>query len=224
MTRTRKTPPVRQPRARKRSFYVMSFDYRRGGPPGLALLNVDVLAPDEGVLLAPTGRRGFPNYQEPPRFLFDRRLGRAPLDFELFHGYSLVSDRTKAVFQSIDHDAFAFARCDVTIERGLTAQRGLYDGPDYWLCDVLPVLDALDEANSRLGTARREPTPDDPRERVPSLAGAYYISFREDVVGNACVFRLATPTITAIMCDDVLRDACRAAGLKGIKFRDALKL
>jgi hypothetical protein len=217
MTRTRKTLPVRQPRARKRKFYVMSFDWR-SARAGFRLQNLEVIAPGGGPLGPPPGRRGFPSYLEPPRFLFDRKLGRAPHDLELFHHYSLVSDRTKLVFQAVDTDAFAFLRCDVVIPQGK------YDGPAYWLCDVLPMLDALDEANSRLGTARREPTPDDPRERLPSLAGAHYISFREDVVGNACVFRLATPTITAIMCDDVLRDACRAAGLKGIMFRDALKL
>ncbi len=92
---THETTPVR--RARKRKFYQMTFNYG-GGPPGLRLRSLDALALSQDVLEAPPGRRGFPNYPEPPRFLFDRKLGRAPRDLELFHDYSLASDRTKMVF------------------------------------------------------------------------------------------------------------------------------
>jgi hypothetical protein len=160
----------------------------------------------------------FPNYPEPPLFLFDRKLGRIPRDLELFNAYSLVSDRMKVVFQAIDPDAFAFVRCELTVPRGK------YDGPDYWLCDVVRVLDALDEAESRLKIERRgEPDYPYASEKHYSIAGASELAFRKDVIGNAHVFRMAHGE-GIVICDDVLKEACRTAGLKGIKFRDALKL
>ncbi len=212
---THKTAPVRRPG--KRKFYHMTFNYR-GGPPGLRLQNRDVLAPDDKVLHAPPGRRGFPNYPEPPRFLFDRKLGRTPRDLELFNAYSLASDRTKIVFQAIDPDAFVFVRCEVTVPQGK------YDGPSYWLCDVVRVLDALDETRSRLTIERRgQPDYSYAGEKHYSIAGATELVFKQDAIGNAHVFRMAYGQRTVI-CDDVLRDACRAAGLTGIRFRDASRL
>lgn len=83
---TRKAAAVRKPRKRDRKFFQMSFDDMRGGPPGLVLLNQEVLAPVDGVLRA-SPNRGFPDYLEPPRFLFDRRFGRPLIDLELFHDY-----------------------------------------------------------------------------------------------------------------------------------------
>ncbi|HSQ19251.1 MAG TPA: DUF1629 domain-containing protein [Blastocatellia bacterium] len=213
-----KTTLIRQTRKRKRKLFVMSFDYTRGGRPGLRLQNGEVLAPGDGVLHAPSGRCGFPNYPEPPLFLFDRKLGRIPRDLELFNAYSLVSDRMKVVFQAIDPDAFAFVRCEVIVPQGK------YDGPDYWLCDVVRVLDALDEAGSRLKIERRgEPDYPYAGEKHYSIAGATKLAFRRDAIGDAHVFRMAHGE-SIVICDDVLKDACKAAGLKGIKFRDASKL
>jgi hypothetical protein len=208
---------------RKRKFFVMSFDYMKSGPPGLALLNLEVLAPGEDGLFAPPDRRGFPNYPEPPRFLFDRKFGRPPRDLDLFHDYSLVSDRTKAVFQSIDPGAFAFVRCDVTVRQGVTV-KGKYNGPGYWLCDVVRILDALDETKSRLKVRRRgEPDYGYRGEKFYEIASAAELVFKQDVIGEFHAFRMAH-RVTTVICDDVLKDACRAAGLTGIRFEDASKL
>jgi hypothetical protein len=35
-------------------------------------------------------------------------------------------------------------------------RRGQYDGPKFWLCDVVRVLDALDESQSRLRIGIRD--------------------------------------------------------------------
>ena len=85
------------------------------------------------------------------------------------------------------------------------------EGPAYWLCDVVRVLDAVDEARSRLrieyeGEIKRY-----------SVLGGADIVFNEDVVGAAHLFRMAHME-SAVICDRPIKEACRAASLKGITF------
>jgi hypothetical protein len=210
-------PNEKRPRAIKRKFYHMS---QGGGATAMALENACVLAPDTGVL-DPFPGRGFPNYSEPPRFVFSRKRGwRAPRDLELFHHYWLVSDRTKAVFESVDAEGFAFVACDVRLAKGR------YDGPNYWLCDAIRVLDALDETRSRLTISIVEdPMYRDFGEKRYSffVEGGAKLVFREDVIGSAHAFRMAHKSATVI-ADETLKDACKAAGLAGIAFTSASKL
>jgi Protein of unknown function (DUF1629) len=139
MTSDNRKPVARQHKPRKR--YQMNFDYNRQSKRGFLLENRLSMAPDEKALRPPPGRRGFQDYPEAPRFLFDKSAGRLPLDLEEVGVYWLVSDRTKSVFEAVDPAGFAFLACDVRLPSGD------YDGPSYWLCDVLRVLDALDERN-----------------------------------------------------------------------------
>lgn len=218
MSDDRSRPVEKRPKSSKRKFYVMDFGYR-GGPPAMVLENLDVLAPKTGVL-DPFPGRGFPNYPESPRFVFGGTRDRAPRDLEMYHHYWLVSDRTKAVFESIDPVAFAFVACDIRLAKGQ------YDGPGYWLCDVVRVLDAVDETQSRLDVGIR----DDPDYR--DFGKKYYwvvvpggarLAFRDEVIGSAHAFRMAYMEATVI-CDDILKNACKESGLAGISFRDVLKL
>jgi hypothetical protein len=209
---------TRQRKPRERKFYNMNFDCGRSNAPGLFLENLLSLAPDEKVLRPPSGRRGFPDYPEAPRFLFDKKRGRWPLDLELFHAYWLVSDRTRSVFEAADSAGFAFLACDVRLPRGD------YDGPRYWLCDVIRVLDALDEARSRLKIRIREDERHiDFGKKYYSLVGRAELVFRDNAIGDAHVFRMAYMDGT-IICDQTMKDAGKAAGLKGIRFDDASKL
>ena len=204
---------TQQRKPRRRKFYDMSFDYSMGGMPGYSLDNLGQVT-----LRPPSGQRGFPKYPEAPRILFDKDAGRLPPDLEQFHAYWLVSDRTKSVLQAVDPTGFIFVACKVRIPGGD------YDGPDYWLCDVIRVLDALDETQSRLKISRRGETGYlYSGEKHYSLAGGAELVFKDDIIGNMHVFRMAYQEPTVI-CDQVLKDACKAAGLKGIKFRDASKL
>ncbi|MCS3726514.1 imm11 family protein [Bradyrhizobium betae] len=218
MSDDRSRPIEKRPREIKRKFYVIDFNYR-GGPPAMVLENRHVLAPDTGVL-DPFPRRGFPNYPEPPRFVFGGTRDRAPRDLEMYHHYWLVSDRTKAVFESVDLAGFAFVACDIRLAKGQ------YEGPGYWLCDVVRVLDAVDESQSRLLVGIR----DDPNYRdfdkkyySVVIKGGARLVFRDEVIASAHVFRMAYMEATVI-CDDVLKNACKEAGLAGIGFRDVLKL
>ena len=158
--------------------------------------------------MSPRGERRFPPLSEPLRILIDRSLGRAPVDWELFHDFWLVSDRMKEVLETIDREGVAFLDCETrTLGRKLA--------PVYWLCDVVRVLDVIDEERSRLqilddGTKYR---------RYDILKSPNFV-FREEAVGSAHIFR---PRFlqSRIICDQTMKDACRAAGLRGIGFRDA---
>ena len=83
------------------------------------------------------------------------------------------------------------------------------------------VLDALDECRSRLEIG----IGDDPRkcdfgQKYYRCFGRTELVFREDLVGDAHIFRMAYYDFWAI-CDEELKNACKSAGLK-IYFTDVL--
>ena len=158
-----------------------------------------------GALYPPPGRRGFPAYAQTPRVVIGRRgKGPPPSDIELYHSYWLVSDRFKSLFESVDPDAFAFQACEVALHDGSP-------GPVHWLCDVVRVLEAFDEATRQ---ALREN-----RNRFPALRNARALVFDEAAIGEARIFR--TPQwLSDVFCDQGVKDACKAAGLKGVRFVD----
>src|SRR5262249_18496469 len=148
-----------------------------------------------------------PAYSEPPRVLIDRKLGRPLRDLELCNEYWLVSDKLKIVLETADPKGSAFVRCD-------THLRGGEPGPSYWLCDVVRVLDAVDEEESQLKIY------DEEYHKSYSLSGGARLIFKEETVGSAHIFRMAYFR-PAVICDQFLKDACMAARLKGPTFKDA---
>ncbi len=191
---------LRKPKAKK--FYRVGFDFRFHTAPGLRMENIG-----GRTLMSPPGERSFPPLSEPPRLLIDRSLGRAPADWELFHDFWLVSHRMKGVLEAVDREGVAFLKCE---SRSL----GRNAAPDYWLCDVIRVLDAIDEEKSR-----GEILDDGTENRHYNGMGRLSLVFKEEVVGSAHIFR---PRFWGnIICDQVMKDACKAAGMRGIRFRDA---
>ncbi|UGY16546.1 imm11 family protein [Bradyrhizobium septentrionale] len=207
------TIPTAEKRAktRARKFYLMGPDITKGGGAGFEVQNLAALLCGRRVLGPPVGERGFADFDEPPRVLIAGSLGRPPRDLEMYHEYWLVSDRLKQVLEAVDPAGIACVKCAVRNCDGT-------DRPDYWLCDVLRVLDAVDEGASRVKISRRD------YEGRPwkgySLLGGASLIFRGDVVRAAHIFRLQFLT-PQIICDQELRDACKKSGLKGIRFRDA---
>jgi hypothetical protein len=200
-------PERRRIKAKARRFYVVGLA-RFQTAPGWEMENLAVLAGGRHVLIPPPGR-GFVPYPETPRLVIDKSLGRAPADWELFHDYRLVSDRMKSLLEELDLEGVRFVRCETRYRDGRAA-------PTYWLCDVVRVLDAVDEAKSVLEI--EYPTPG---RKVYNLRGRSSLVFKEDSVGAAHIFRLLFyPTI---VCDQVAKDACKEAGMKGIGFTDATK-
>ena len=119
------------------------------------------------------------------------------------------------MFESVDPNGFVFAPCTVRV------RKGTWDGPPYWLCQVVRVLDALDEGRSRSNIGI-----DDDRRKLTfgrkyhEFFGRRELVFREDLIGDAHIFRMAHDDSCEI-CDDDLKNACKSAGLK-IYFTDVL--
>ncbi|MEY9186322.1 imm11 family protein [Bradyrhizobium sp. USDA 313] len=156
------------------------------------------------VLISPRGERSFPALSETPRLLIDKSLGRPPVDWEMFHGFWFVSDRMKGVLEAVDRAGVAFLRCETRSLKG--------GAPVYWLCDVVRRLDVIDEEKSIVevlddGTAYR---------RYDNMTNSRYV-FREEAIGSAHIFR---PRFLEhwIICDQAMKDACKAAGVRGMRF------
>ncbi len=200
-----KRPPRPRPVARRRKFYRLDDFRSRGDAFDFDLENEKEL---------PSGLERISDLPETPSFVFSRAAVRGPRDLAPIYYAWLISDRTKAVFESVDPNGFEFAPCTVR------ASKGTWDGPPYWLCQVVRVLDAVDECRSRLSIR----VFDDPHKRT--FGQKYYVSytelvFREDLIGDAHIFRVAYHDGWAI-CDQELKNACKSAGLK-IYFNDVLK-
>jgi hypothetical protein len=214
-TAARQSPATdKAPRSRravkKRSFYLMC-DQRATRAPGYELANRKTLFRDgPPIFVPPLGRRGFRDYPETPLFRFDTRIGRPVQDFHEFCGFWFVSDRTKMVLEGVDPEAFAFLACKVQLRDGT-------EGPIYWLCDVVRVLDALDEDKSTINIVIA-----DNGKKVYNFPGPRSLIFKEDVVGPHHIFRVMHGEST-IACDEIVKLACKTAGLNGIWFRDTSK-
>jgi hypothetical protein len=201
---TQKAAKQRKPKARK--FYIIDCGYS-AKRINWEVENLDVLLAGAAVLYPPEGKRGFPAYRETPRLVIGKRSNASPpKDIEPFHSYWLISDRLKVLFESIDPQAFAYQACDVELRDGSI-------GPVYWLCDVVRVLDAFVP-----GTVEDMRTY---RERTGKIYRGFRndttLVFNEDLIGDSHVFR--TPySFMDVFCDQILKEACKQAGIKGIRF------
>jgi tetratricopeptide (TPR) repeat protein len=111
----------------------------------------------------------------------------------------------KSVLEKVDAEAFVFLKCKVQLPDGT-------DGPVRWLCDIVRVLDALDEEKSKI-TIRTA----DNGNKVYNFSGGVNLVFKEDAIRSHHIFRMKYYD-AAVICDEQMRLACKAAGLKGIGF------
>jgi hypothetical protein len=204
MTAEHNTPAQRKPKARR--FYIISYSLAHK-LADFEVENLDVLLMGDLSLDPPAGKRGFPTYPEKPRVAIGKRKsGPPPSDIELYHSYWLVSDRLKSVFESVDRSAFAFQACDVTLRDGSP-------GPIYWLCDVVRVLEAFGPKTLEGIRLYQERT----GFRYRGFIDDKNLSFDEQAIGEHHVFR--TPySLDDVFCDQVMVDACKNGGIKGVKF------
>lgn len=193
----------------KGKFYDIGPDLRGGGKGhGLEIANADRLAPPgTGIIDIPNGD---PNqYPERPQLVLGSESGRMPRDLEGLAGIWIISERAKAVFEAVDPSGFVFMACDLTLADGSP-------GDQHYLCNVIRMLDALDEGASKL---KIKISDDYAKGKHYSFAGGASLVFKEDVVGSAHVFRM--PFSGMVFCDRVLHDAVINAKLTGFWFIDA---
>src|SRR5260221_14131242 len=86
--------------------------------------------------------------------------------------------------------------------------------PARWLCDVVRVLDALHEAQSKVEVS----VATDGSKIYRHVYNSKLI-FKEAAVGGSHIFRMKFFD-AVIICDEELRRACKSADLKGISFDD----
>jgi Protein of unknown function (DUF1629) len=201
------TPARRRPKKRKFYWVHRSVVSRASG---FRLLNEERLFKEGPHTFMPPSAQwcGFRQYPERPAFLSDAKLGRIHRDFEVYSGYWFISDRMKSVLQGVDPEAFAFLQCDVRTPGG-------NDAPVRWLCDVIRILDALDEGRStaEIGTAESG-------RKVYRFGLGASLTFNESVVGTSHIFRMKYREST-IFCDDEIKQACKSTRVTGISFYPA---
>jgi hypothetical protein len=192
----------------KGQFFVIEPSFWGGGKiPGLEIANEDRLAiPGAHTVEPPNGDPE--QYPERPHLIHMPEMGGLPRDFENLFGIWIVSEALKRVFESVDPEGFIFIACDFTLADGKA-------GPQHYFCNVLRTIDALDESASRL----KIKVGDYVNGKFYSLSGGGNLVFKKDVVGSAHIFR--TPFTDTVFCDRALRDAVKAADVKGVAFRDA---
>ena len=199
------------PSSQQGKFFVINPSWWGGGGfPRVRIVNEDRLRTKGTYMFEPPN--GDPNqYPEKPHLVHEPVRGnRAGLvrDFECLFGQWIVSEELKQVFETVDPDGFAFAACDYTLADGSA-------GPQWYFCGVLRTLDSLDEAASRLKIRTGEYV----NGKYYDLSGSACLVFKRRIVGSAHIF--LTPHAPTVFCDRIMRDALKAAKLKGVKLQDA---
>jgi hypothetical protein len=144
---------------------------------------------------------GFPAFVAPPRLVFEKKGTRKQLDFYGFDRIRVVSDRLKAILENFDQEGFEFVRTETLYDGGTR------EGPPYWFCDVVRVLDCVDEAASALNYY-----PNTKRYSVIKNA-----VMRPEAVSSARVMR-SRYYLGHVLVDDTFRNMVHAHNVRGIAF------
>ena len=196
----------------KGKFFLIDASFLGNGRvPGIEIANEDKLIdPGMYVVLPPNGVPD--QYPERPHLVHVPEKGGMPRDLEVLAGIWIVSEPLKQLLAQLDAEAFAFVACDFSLADGSPA-------PQYYLGNVLRRLDALDEAASRVKIKFDHNYQTGEDEKLYSLVGGASLVFKQDIVGNAHIFRqdrMGAPPI----CDRAMFDALNAANFSGVRLRD----
>ncbi|GFM81335.1 hypothetical protein PSCICN_20270 [Pseudomonas cichorii] len=216
MSDQRETPATSATTCQQGKYFVLRASYWSDGiGPGLEIANEDnLLLPGRNTMEPPNGDAS--QYPERPQLIHRPELGGSPRDFEILASIWIVSQALKRVLESVDPEAFAFTACDFTQADGSA-------GPQYYLCDVVRYLDALDEEASRVRIKYERDHDTGEDLRFYSISGGASLIFKPSLVGEAHVFRQTRLGVQSI-CDREMFEALNAANLNGVSLRDAAAL
>jgi len=152
---------------------------------------------------------GFPPEMQAPLIVFGRR-GRH-VDFRAYgRSLWLISDRAKQFLETIDPEAFLFVKVNAKT-KGARKADPLEPGREYWLCDLIRYVDALNIVEGEMDYSPN------------GTGGQFYMpilgkigSFRKRDVGGAHVFRLASRP-GSVMVDQFFADEAKRRKLTGLK-------
>jgi hypothetical protein len=207
----RRPAPVSPPLLTQEFFSVDGKVHRRA--KGVILTNASALFFGTGYtqITPPDHRsRGFRNYPTAPLYKISTSLGRRLEDIEIEGAYWLISDRAKNILASFNQQDFSFLEIDTITDPGSGAKR-------YWLCDVMPILDVIDEARSRVPFYLNK---DGRRTHYRHARNSYV--FKPDVVGSHSAFRLET-NVSDIFISSDLRRKLKESRITGLRFRPAIR-
>lgn len=196
-------------KTKARKFYRPFWIVQQTKPKGIKLVNGAELFAGTGYrTLVPPGNlsRGFREYPVRPRFRISTKLGRKLNDIEFDGNYWIVSDRAKKVLAELSSTDFGFLPVDAEFDPGQAPM-------PIWLCDVLPVLDAVDDDRSQVTILQG-----DSGERIHEISANTRLVFHEAIVDSHHAFRLTT-SFPTIICDDVFKAKIKEASLTGLSFR-----
>jgi hypothetical protein len=170
---------------------------RKGLPPKVAW-------PD-GIHATTRGPWTIPDYIEAPHFVIAKRKGNPPLsDFGALESFMFISARMKALFGELAPGACDYRRCTTEFSDGSP-------GPETWMGSVTRVFrEAVDESKSNLR-----------KDAIGNYMMIFpfktRLMFRKEVIGDQPIFRLAE-FATDFICNEPFKQACRAAGIRGMAF------
>lgn len=157
-------------------------------------VNADRLRPTGQVVIRPKSG-GFPELSEVP-LLHQTHRNHDLGDFnDGFEGYWLVSHSLKNVLEGVDARGFEFVKCEYRLFDGSV-------GPNYYLCDVLRSLDAIDDDASEVEIL----TDGFALGKFYNIAKGARLAFKKDVISGAHIFRSPFDDFMFV-CDRVMRDA-----------------
>lgn len=207
------------------AYYEMCADYMLSRV-GMKFLNYDTVQRDhrgitpavawpDGYLQMPRGPWRLPEFVEVPRFLIDKKLGRAPKDLEDFDGIFFISATMKAILEEIDSAACEFRRCETILPSG-------EPGRETWLCAVtrafVGAVDVQASENLKIGQGPNKR----PSYAIPGGVTTK-LKLLPDVIGNAHLFHLAEMP-RRVFCDQTVYEACKVAKMAGIRFTNISRM
>lgn len=153
---------------------------------------------------------GLPVFAEQPSFVLGSRTkNREPLDFYGAAGFLLISNRFKALIDTIDPEAIEAAECEAKNSKGEPL-------PSYWWIDVVRVLDhVVDEERSALSYQTESAFASGDEIDKLLYHRLQDIVFRPEVVASAQMFRILRYTARPIVGQQ-LADTIRTSGLTGM--------
>ncbi len=195
----------------QRKFFLAAMDISRSDAAGVLLANEEKIGGPGVLMIRDCEQRGFHKLAAKPHFILDRKLGLRVRDVEFYGPVWLVSGRAKSCFEAADKQAFDFCACDIE-------NRNEPKDTDYWLCDVVRIIDAIDASGPNI---KKEY--DGVGRLFYPLAFSHKITIKEDVESNYHVFRPQHMEMDVFVDNEVI-SLCRKNKISGLKFYDLLKL
>jgi hypothetical protein len=164
----------------------------------------------DGYAVLPRHPFRFPHYLETPRFRFNLRPGKLMRDIKGAEIFWCISRRMKDLIERIDPSSCEFRQCNTEATSG-------EPGPEYWLCSVTRLIFGRDLIDSE-ATENLTLRPKDAGLFHYHLPRGSKFRFKANAIDPSHHLFRVVEMAGPIYCDQLFKDSCKEAGLKGLKF------